>query len=162
MAEHLSERETLCHIHRVEPPSLVGFVFICPGRAEEREGRPCAGQTGKVLDDGLSHLVQMRNDLFTSRNRYDYLITNAWPEVEHKKKTKRSIPKCIEVTSKQNIGRLFLKLMGSPMSLHVVKWHTLQCAFALIFWTFREKSHMPSTHLVSFWAVQHKTSTKVP
>lgn len=26
----------------------VAFVFICPGQEEEREGKPVAGQTGKI------------------------------------------------------------------------------------------------------------------
>ncbi len=90
----------------------VGFVFICPGRFEEREGRPCAGQTGKGLDDGLSYLVRLRQDLFASRNRYDYLITNAWPQVEYKKKTNRSVPDCSDVTPRQNIERLFAEIKG--------------------------------------------------
>ncbi|OOE92016.1 hypothetical protein BZG76_09240 [Salinivibrio sp. AR647] len=112
MIERMTEQGTLCHIHRPKDSGQVGFVFICPGRFEEREGRPCAGQTGRVLDDGLCHLVQMRGDLFTSRNRYDYLITNAWPQVEYKKSTNRSVPNCIEVTSKQNIQRLFSEING--------------------------------------------------
>jgi hypothetical protein len=112
MIERMTEQETLCHIHWPKNAGQVGFVFICPGRFEEREGRPCAGQTGRVLDDGLSHLVQMRDDLFTSQNRYDYLITNAWPQVEYKESTNRSVPKCSEVTSKQNIQRLFSEING--------------------------------------------------
>ncbi|MBU2571110.1 MAG: hypothetical protein KJ725_13995 [Gammaproteobacteria bacterium] len=112
MIVRMTERDISCHLHSPNIPGQVGFVFICPGRFEEKEGRPCAGQTGKVLDDGLSHLVKIRHDLFTSRNRYDYLITNAWPQVEYRDKTNRTVPKCIEVTSKQNIQRLFSEING--------------------------------------------------
>ena len=101
-----------CHINRPPKSVSTGFVFICPGRYEEKAGRPCAGQTGKGLDDALSHLTQLRHDLCPSLDRYDYLITNAWPHVEFVMKTGRSLPEANEIAVRKNIERLRGEIEG--------------------------------------------------
>ena len=100
----------MCYINTPDNKSIVGFVFICPGRFEEKHGKPCVGQTGTNLESCLHYLVKKRSDIFQSVNRYDYLITNAWPRVEYKSKTGRSTPSRIEILTKNNIERLYCEI----------------------------------------------------
>ena len=58
----------------------VAFVFSAPGDEERRQGRPVAGDTGANLELALGHLRSALPVLFRSAHRYDYRITNAWPE----------------------------------------------------------------------------------
>jgi hypothetical protein len=58
----------------------VAFVFSAPGDEERRQGRPVAGDTGANLELALGHLHSALPLLFRSAHRYDYRITNAWPE----------------------------------------------------------------------------------
>ena len=58
----------------------VAFVFSAPGDEERRQGRPVAGDTGTNLELALGHLHSACPMLFRSAHRYDYRITNAWPE----------------------------------------------------------------------------------
>jgi hypothetical protein len=58
----------------------VAFVFSAPGEEELRQGKPVAGDTGKNLELALSHLRAAQPTLFPSSHRYDYRLTNAWPE----------------------------------------------------------------------------------
>jgi len=118
----LNTHQPSCHISRPDYPSSAGFVFICPGRYEETNGRPCVGQTGAGLENGLRHLSARRPDLFPSTRRYDYLITNAWHHVEFVAKTGRSVPFPIEVATRQNTERLCTEIR--PLT-HVVACGTL-------------------------------------
>lgn len=54
----------------------VAFVFSAPGAAESKWRRPVASFTGVNLSAALEHLYTARPDLFPSRDRYDYRITN--------------------------------------------------------------------------------------
>lgn len=96
-----------CHIAQPEFPSEVGFVFICPGRYEEKAGKPCAGQTGVMLESALPHLCERMPGVFSSPERLNYLITNAWPQVEYKAKTGRSVPTESEVLLLDNVEGLY-------------------------------------------------------
>jgi hypothetical protein len=58
----------------------VAFVFSAPGERELCQGRPVAGETGTNLELALKHLHSALPMLFRSMHRYDYRITNAWPE----------------------------------------------------------------------------------
>lgn len=58
----------------------VALVFSAPGEEELRQGRPVAGDTGTNLELALSHLRAAQPTLFPSSHRYDYRLTNAWPE----------------------------------------------------------------------------------
>jgi hypothetical protein len=58
----------------------VAFVFSAPGDEERRQGRPVAGDTGTNLELALGHLHSALPMLFRSVHRYDYRITNAWPD----------------------------------------------------------------------------------
>jgi hypothetical protein len=104
-----------CYIRRPLLPSTTGFVFICPGRLEENAGYPCAGQTGQGLNAGLAQLTRLRGDLFPSRDRFDYLITNAWIHPEYRTRPgqprPRSLPELMEVVTRQNIERLHSEIL---------------------------------------------------
>jgi hypothetical protein len=58
----------------------VAFLFSAPGDEERGQGRPVAGDTGTNLELALRHLHSALPMLFRLVHRYDYRITNAWPE----------------------------------------------------------------------------------
>lgn len=99
----------MCHI-QPSKGAKVAFVFACPGRHEEKAGYPCAGATGVNLDSAIQRLHALRSDIFTSPDRKNYLITNAWSTVEYNGKTQRSLPTILEVLSRSNINRLAREL----------------------------------------------------
>ena len=101
-----------CHIWVPLRPSSTGFVFLCPGRHEKKASRPCAGATGRILEDGLTHLTRLQPAIFPSANRYDYLLTNSWSQVEFKEVTQRSGCDWHELVAKQNIERLHDEIRG--------------------------------------------------
>lgn len=105
-----SLREPGCHIAFPDVPSGIGFLYICPGRYEERAGYPCAGQTGLMLEAALPLLVAKMPNIFTSAERKRYLITNAWPKVEFKRKTGRSVPLKSDVASRANVEGLYQEI----------------------------------------------------
>ncbi|MBK6359886.1 hypothetical protein [Candidatus Skiveiella danica] len=107
MVTHLKSN---CYISFPPVKGNVGFVFICPGRFEERAGKPCAGQTGKILEVALPFLCALKPNIFLSENRYSYLITNAWPVVEYKEKTNRSVPTRFEVSAIETVARLYAEI----------------------------------------------------
>lgn len=103
-----------CHIWIPSHPVRTGFVYSCPGREEREATRPCAGKTGDNLEEGLEYLMDLAPDIFGSRERYDYLITNAWPQIEfvdqlgvYEGATGRSEAKLSEVHTPENLQRLF-------------------------------------------------------
>jgi hypothetical protein len=99
----------MCYLNVPDNPGTTGFVYICPGQREDQYGRPCAGQTGTMLDRALPYLQGLRPRIFPYLSRYEYLITNAWPEVEYpgQDKRERSVPKAVEVASMINIEGLY-------------------------------------------------------
>lgn len=105
-----ADRKPSCHIAYPSVASEVGFVYICPGRYEEKAGYPCAGQTGTMLEALLPLLVAKAPVVFGSTERTHYLITNAWPIVEFKRKTGRSVPLKSDVLSHQNVERLYQEI----------------------------------------------------
>ena len=56
----------------------IAFVFSAPGRHEAHEKKPVAGETGVNLASALEHLHNIKPCVFSSTNRYDYRITNAF------------------------------------------------------------------------------------
>jgi hypothetical protein len=58
----------------------LAFVFSVPGTEELVARKPVAGKTGRNLESALDHLHAACRGLFKSPHRYDYRITNAWPE----------------------------------------------------------------------------------
>jgi hypothetical protein len=106
----------MCYYNAPKKTSSTGFVFICPGSFEEKASRPCAKQTGVVAELGIGELSTSLPKVFPYRDRYDYLITNAWPNVEYPKKTNRSVPTKDEVLDAKNLERLHAEIKG----LHTV------------------------------------------
>jgi transcriptional regulator with XRE-family HTH domain len=73
-----SRQRSSAHFSEGQIP--VAFIFSAPGEKELRAGKPVAGETGVNLESALQHLCEARPKLFPSAHRYDYRITNAWPE----------------------------------------------------------------------------------
>jgi hypothetical protein len=94
------------------PGARLAFVFICPGRHEANRGYPCAAGTGANLARALVALHREAPALFTSAQRLDYIVTNAWPVVEYPALTQRSVPTEAEVLQPANLARLAAELQG--------------------------------------------------
>ena len=62
----------------------IAFVFSAPGNNEIICGRPVAGTTGENLDEALVLLSVLAPNIFSSPHRYEYRITNAFPELRAK------------------------------------------------------------------------------
>jgi hypothetical protein len=92
--------------------AVTGFVFICPGRHEANRGYPCAAGTGANLARALVPLHERAPARFPSPHRADYVITNAWPQVEYPALTGRSVPMESEVLVPNNLERLAAELRG--------------------------------------------------
>ena len=71
-------RRKIMHFEHGQHP--IAFVFSAPGAKEKLSGRPVTGDTGTNLEEALEYLVQARPDVFLSRARYDYRITNAFSQ----------------------------------------------------------------------------------
>ena len=67
-----------------------------------------AGKTGENLSILIRYLKDNENTkhYFTSSNKYDYRITNAYTEVLYKQKNGRTEPKMSEIKSSENVTRL--------------------------------------------------------
>ncbi|TSE28650.1 hypothetical protein Tther_01959 [Tepidimonas thermarum] len=98
--------------HQPCPGARTGFVFICPGRFEAQRGYPCAAGTGANLARALIELHRRDPLRFPSPQRADYVITNAWPQVEYPALTGRSVPTVAEVLQPDNLQRLAAELAG--------------------------------------------------
>jgi len=98
--------------HQPCPGARTGFVFICPGRFEAQRGYPCAAGTGANLARVLVELHRLDPDRFPSPQRADYVVTNAWPQVEYPALTGRSVPTVAEVLQPANLDRLAAELAG--------------------------------------------------
>lgn len=86
--------------------SMIAFIFACPGSKEIKRNRVCVGQTGKNLNCLLKILNRLKPDLFTSVNRYEYLITNASEIAHYKMLDKITTPTKKEINAKDNLDRL--------------------------------------------------------
>jgi hypothetical protein len=94
------------------PGALAGFVFICPGRFEQARGYPCAAGTGANLARALVALNRRAPALFPSADRRDYVVTNAWSQVEYMALSDRSVPSEAEVLEEANLQRLAGEIDG--------------------------------------------------
>jgi hypothetical protein len=104
--------------HFCEGDIPVAFVFSVPGDEEERQGRPVAGDTGANLELALGHLHFALPEIFRSVHRYDYRITNAWPEPLAKSRGDRaSEGSDAQVRHPGNVRRVLQELEGCD---HVV------------------------------------------
>ncbi|MCX7694040.1 hypothetical protein LCC91_13255 [Tepidimonas taiwanensis] len=110
-ADLLRGAATTVH-HQPCPGARTGFVFICPGRFEAQRGYPCAAGTGANLARVLVALHGLDPQRFPSPYRVDYVITNAWPQVEYPALTGRSVPTVAEVLQSENLARLAAELAG--------------------------------------------------
>jgi uracil-DNA glycosylase len=82
----------------------IAFVFSCPGKEEEEQGKPAARNTGKNLKDLL--LILRRDYGLTEFQRGWITIANSWPIVEYEEKTGRSEATLPEVMAASNLDRL--------------------------------------------------------
>lgn len=86
--------------------SNVCFVLSCPGERELVKGKVCAGQTGENLGYILSYLHGKKEEIFPSKNRYDYIIINASDKVHFHELTGNSEASREEIKDKKNIQRI--------------------------------------------------------
>jgi hypothetical protein len=101
-----------CVHHQLCAQACTAFVFICPGRFEAQRGYPCAAGTGANLARALPVLHALDPMRFPSSERADYIVTNAWPQVEYPALTGRSVPTVAEVLQADNLQRLANELSG--------------------------------------------------
>jgi hypothetical protein len=85
------------------------FVFSVPGKLELYNNRPVVGETGVMLE---KLLLLLNEDIFKSidstkyTNRYQFRITNSWPEPIFKSKNNSTEASHTKVSSNTNIQRL--------------------------------------------------------
>ena len=103
-----------CHYWEGRIP--LAFVFSVPGADEMRSGKPVAGDTGENLESALAHLHSAKPTLFPSVDRYDYRITNAFPEpIAISLGHRASEAKISEVIEPRNIQRVLRELEGCSL-----------------------------------------------
>lgn len=91
----------------------VAFVFSVPGRREKELGKPVAGATGDNLDAALKHLHSALPTIFQSPDRYQYRITNSYPEPIAKSLRHSSTqPRDGQVVDPANAERVLADLKG--------------------------------------------------
>lgn len=103
-----------CHLWIGHIP--LAFVFSVPGKEEVQKGKPVAGDTGENLDSALAHLHCSQPTLFPSVDRYEYRITNAFPEptavaLGHKVSEARNS----EIQDSRNVQRVLSELDGCSL-----------------------------------------------
>jgi uracil-DNA glycosylase len=77
----------------------------CPGRLEQRAGRPLAGASGRNLRAALASLRERFGPVwFPSLVLEDYTLTNAWDRVEYPELTGRSEATPAEVLAEENVA----------------------------------------------------------
>lgn len=98
----------------------VGFLFSCPGRAEEKAGHPAAMATGTNLQRLLERLGPLlgRGDL----TRPKITIANAWPCIEYQSLTGRSEATAEEILRPENLDRLASELSHITHFVVVCGW----------------------------------------
>lgn len=89
-----------------------GIVLSAPGQAEEKAGRPAAGQTGKTLNKTLAALHKADPKRFPSKDKDDYRIVNAVPDVHYKGATGRTEGTSAEIRERKNQARMKKSLEG--------------------------------------------------
>lgn len=89
------------------------IVLSAPGQAEEKAGRPAAGQTGKTLQTAIKKMHQKDPSRFPSERLDDYTIVNAVEDVHYRSKTGRTEGKESEIINSKNMERINSLLNGS-------------------------------------------------
>lgn len=74
------------HIWEGPANNKIGFVLSTPGEEEGNADRPAAGATGDNMDAILKHLNAWNPVIFSSSDRYQYLITNASTKIMYARK----------------------------------------------------------------------------
>ena len=93
-----------CHIeYGANDKGEVAVLLSCPGKSEEKAGRPAAGATGTNLNGVLKEMGLSRDEV---------LIDNSWPKVMYSAKTGDTQPTRLQVVSPQNLNRLKEDLEG--------------------------------------------------
>jgi len=99
----------MCHFEKGEKNEVI-FILSCPGKEEEKAGKPAAGQTGINLDVILNSLnTKFNYDMFDRRN---ITITNSTTRVEYIDKTNRTEATKKEVLDQKNLERLSKEING--------------------------------------------------
>jgi hypothetical protein len=99
--------------HFCQGSLAIAFVFSVPGEEEDRSHRPVAGNTGDNLSRALQHLSTLKPSIFLSVDRYDYRITNAWPDpMSINRGNGRSEPLASQVKSALNVARVKSEVLG--------------------------------------------------
>ncbi|MDY0037700.1 MAG: hypothetical protein RBS05_17455 [Zoogloea oleivorans] len=102
--------------HYCEGRIPVAFVFSAPGNDEVIFGRPVAGTTGENLDKALVFLRELAPNFFPSSSRYDYRITNAFPDPRARSiGNGRTEPTRSEVLTNSNIQRFLKDIDGCSL-----------------------------------------------
>ena len=93
--------------------NTIAFVFSCPGKKEQEECRPAAGETGRNMEAALEVMSNYDYDSVEylecdDWTRENIWITNAWPCVEYEGEggTGRSEAEISEVLEAGNVSRL--------------------------------------------------------
>jgi uracil-DNA glycosylase len=96
----------------------IALVFSVPGKRESEEGKPVSGDTGTNLNVALAWLNSRNPTLFSSPERYDYRITNAFAEPRAKSLGHSSSEaKASEIRASTNIARVIKDLSGCHLVL---------------------------------------------
>lgn len=91
----------------------IAFLFSCPGQDEVKNEKPVSGITGKNLDTLLKKLYIGNKQIFESKYRYSYRITNSISSVLYKNEhCKRTEPTKTEIKETKNLDRLKCELNG--------------------------------------------------
>lgn len=101
--------------HYCKGTQPVAFVFSVPGRKEQLIGKPVVGATGKNLEDALKELHRSAPELFKSRDRYAYRITNAFKDPTYKAKDGMTERSKKEILAEDNVERVVNELRGCEM-----------------------------------------------
>ncbi|TFZ03397.1 hypothetical protein [Ramlibacter rhizophilus] len=102
------------HFHRGRHPTA--FIFSAPGAKEKASGKPVTGDTGTNLEEALAYLADARPDVFPSRTRYDYRITNAFATpLARSLGDRRTEATREEILSPENVLRVKQELKGIPL-----------------------------------------------
>lgn len=94
------------------PEARLGIVLSAPGQAEEKAGRPAAGQTGRTLDATLAELHRLAPATFPFRTRLDYRVVNASPDIHYMAKTRSTEAADADLLTPENRARLAAALSG--------------------------------------------------
>lgn len=99
---------------------VVAFVLSCPGQEEMLKGKPCAGKTGEIMDRALEILTKKRQNLFPSKDRYDYPIINSSDIVHYNELKNGTEPDEFELEDPTNIAAFEKQLKKSEATLLIL------------------------------------------